>query len=354
MATAPAVGAQELPGSSQVNAVEVDSAAFVDDVRGQLRSLGIETPAVDKQLTDTVDAALLDAVPSAVAPAEQAETSEPAEPAETTQPDTAATEQAASAPAQQSDPNYVWRDDLSSRVLAGKPLAEEVLHRAPGSFYDAPAKPAASDAALAEGKSLYGPGTPLYVGNQMCTLTAAGYDAAGRKIGLTTGHCGDLGTPVSSADSWEVGQTGTVVARNDYFDYAVIEFDENAELSNSYNGITAGQLGGTAPAAGDTVCKNGVATGYTCGNTWVSGEEVTITQLCAAPGDSGAPVLRDGAVVGYVRGPALPLPGGIDASCRTPLQGALFVPTATFNLTSTLAHIDATGGPGAGLALPAN
>ncbi len=45
---------------------------------------------------------------------------------------------------------------------------------------------------MTRGKSLYGPGTPLYVNQDtMCTLTAAGTDAAGRKVGLTAGH-GDV------------------------------------------------------------------------------------------------------------------------------------------------------------------
>lgn len=326
-----------VPGSSGVELPEVviDSASFVDDVRGDLAGLGIEVPGVDKQITDSVDAALLDVVPGAVQP------EQPAEPVP-----------AAEAEYQAHDPNYVWKDDLPSRVLAGKPQSERVLHRAPGSFYDAPRKPAESEAAKAAGTSLYGPGTPLYVGDQMCTLTAAGYDSAGRKVGLTTGHCGEPGTPVTSADSWEVGPSGTIVERNDYYDYAVIEFGANAEVTDSYNGVTVGGLGGPTPAAGETVCKNGVATGHTCGNAWVAGDEVTVAQLCAAPGDSGAPVIRGGQVVGYVRGPAVPLPGGFDASCRTPLQGQLFVPTATFNLDPVLANIDEGGGVGAGMVLP--
>ena len=36
------------------------------------------------------------------------------------------------------DPNYVWRNDMFSKVAAGKAFREFVLHRAPGSYFDAP------------------------------------------------------------------------------------------------------------------------------------------------------------------------------------------------------------------------
>ncbi len=41
-------------------------------------------------------------------------------------------------------------------------------------------------------------------------------------------------------------EDGTVAARNEYLDYTVIEFGSKAEISRSYNGVTATQLGGTA------------------------------------------------------------------------------------------------------------
>ncbi len=55
--------------------------------------------------------------------------------------------------------------------------------------------------------------------------------------------------PFSSADSWQVGTTGTVAAKNEYLDYTVIEFGSKAEISRSYNGVTATQLGGNTSLA---------------------------------------------------------------------------------------------------------
>ena len=47
--------------------------------------------------------------------------------------------------------NYVWRTDPISKALAGKPTVDRVLHRVPGSFFDAPRTPPESDAALRRG-----------------------------------------------------------------------------------------------------------------------------------------------------------------------------------------------------------
>ncbi len=41
----------------------------------------------------------------------------------------------------------------------------------------------------------------------------------------------------------------TVAAKNEYLDYTVIEFGSKAEISRSYNGVTATQLGGNTSLA---------------------------------------------------------------------------------------------------------
>ena len=183
----------------------------------------------------------------------------------------------------------------------------------------------------------------------MCTLTAAGTDSQGRKVGITAGHCGNVGDPVSSADSWQVGPTGTVSARNTQLDYSVIEFGSKAEISRSYNGVTANGVGGTTNP-GDVTCKQGVATGRTCGMTFQHDEKITINQVCAMVGDSGAPVFRNGRIVGTVsRGlvPGLP-------SCRTPWQGALHNPTVVTNTDAIFADLNRREGVGSGFTLPEN
>lgn len=311
---------------------EVDSAAAIDDLRGQLASVGVHTSPVDQAVTRGVDKFIVDVVPGARYPEQIADTSQ--------------------LPPEAQDPNYVWRDDLPARLLAGKPHADYVLHRVPGSYFDAPRIPEESNQALTEGKALYGPGTPIYVGDDsMCTLTLAGIDTHGRKVGITAGHCGEVGDPVSSADAWQVGPSGTIVEKNDYYDYAVIEFGSNAEVTNSYNGVTVTDTGGTVNQ-GQVVCKHGVATGRSCGTTWLVGDDISVNQLCATAGDSGAPVMVGDRVVGYVSRGAIPVPGAQNLSCRTPLQGGLHAPTATGNIDQVLTRLDDGGGVGAGLRLP--
>lgn len=158
-----------------------------------------------------------------------------------------------------------------------------------------------------------------------------------------------MGDPVSSADSWQVGPTGTVVSKNAQLDYSLIEFGSQAEVTRSYNGVTAYGIGG-ATQPGDITCKRGVATGRTCGMTFQHSQKITINQVCAMVGDSGAPVLHNGRIVGSVsRGliPGLP-------SCRTPWQGALHNPTVVSNTDAIIADLNRREGVGSGFTIPEN
>ena len=246
-------------------------------------------------------------------------------------------------------PNYHWSTDPLDQVLAGKlPGSGAVLHRAPGSYFDAaPVPPEAVDAAE-RGHALMGAGTPIYVGDDsMCTLTAVGTDAQGRKVGLTAGHCGEVGESVYSADALGVGAAGTVVAKDLEYDYAVVELGSNTELTDNYGGVKVNGVGTMNAGLGTQLCKQGVATGYTCGTTWLAQPGFAITQVCAGAGDSGAPVLQDGRVVGSVTGGMLPF---YEISCRTPLQGPLFMPTLVSPIAPAVDSLNRTDAsrPGSG------
>ena len=249
----------------------------------------------------------------------------------------------------QADPNYHWRSDPVSKALAGKPFADRVLNRVPGSHFDAHRiYPGAADS-LRRGKSLYGPGTPIYVGPRgMCTVTAAGRDGAGRAVALTAGHCGNVGDQVASADSLEAGWSGRIVRKNPHLDYAVIQLGGNAELTASYNGSTIRSLGGAA-RPGQMLCKNGYATGVTCGHTWIADHNRHNTQVCAMAGDSGAPLYDGTRLVGMINGS--PLPPGINLECKTPLQGGLHAPTVSTNIDRIISDLNSAPGPGNGFRL---
>lgn len=242
-------------------------------------------------------------------------------------------------------PNYQWSNDPVSRFMAQTP--GPVLHRVGGSWFNSPDIPGESKEAEAKGKSLYGPGTPVFVGeNNLCTVTATGTDDEGRKLAITAGHCGEVGDTVVSADSWRVGPSGTVVSRSEKYDYEVIELGPNAEVTNSYNGVTANNVG--KQQAGSVACKQGVATGNTCGVVWMDDQALNPTQICAMRGDSGAPVLQGDTVVGMVDGGATP---DQRLSCQTPLQGAMHMPTMTVDFNRIVDDLNERGGVGAGFQL---
>lgn len=247
-------------------------------------------------------------------------------------------------------PNYHWRYDPVSKVMAQRPFKDRVLHRVAGSWFDQPDTPAASMQAESEGASLYGPSTPVYVGGrQLCTIAATGYDRDGRKIAITAGHCGNVGDPVASADSWRVGNSGTVIAHGGDLDYSVIELGSNARVTRSYNGVTVNSVGGETPSEGRRICKSGVATGTTCGNVWGKDSRTNISQVCAMPGDSGAPVMEGDRLVGMVSGGTIP---NYDLACRSPWQGDLFMPTVSTNMDAVVSDMDSKGGAGSGFRLP--
>lgn len=358
---APSADAQELPAPDQVPVV--DSAGFINHIRAELAKFGVATAPVDAAITDAVDAALtpaaqqLDQVAQSITlGAEQVIAAQNYATAPLTNPQPlgiAEVLEQATQPEfvpQGIDPFYEWRNDDFSKIMAAKPHEDFVLRRVPSSYFDAPRIPHESDVAMTQGKSLYGPGTPLYINDHtICTLAVAGYDAAGRKVGITAGHCGYVGSTVASGDSWQVGPSGTVMAVNPVLDYSVIEFGSNAEVTRSYNGVTVNSVGGPI-APGAIACKQGVATGYTCGASLYNLEQVNVNHICAMVGDSGAPVLLGDRAVGHITGGLSLTPIVVD--CVTPLQGALHSPSSATLMDSTLADLNRNGGVGAGFHLP--
>ena len=359
----------------------VDSAGFVDQARAHLEQWGIATPEVDEGITDAVDQQLANVLPkhrAAQGSKSKPQSASPStdttgiENAQATNEDPAHGTEKHNGASQHAegreyeglgerpaiienpaiDPHMRWVNDPLSKFLAGKPAEEFILHRVPGSWFDAPRIPEESNGHLAQGKSLYGPGTPLFVGDSgICTLAVAGTDAQGHKVGITAGHCGAEGDYVASADSWQVGNSGTIVASNPDYDYSVIEFGSNAEISRSYNDVTVDEIA-PGPRFGEQVCKNGVATGHTCGVHYGEARGLQFNQVCATLGDSGGPLLVGNRLVGVISGGANPT--GLDLSCRSPLQGFVHVPTMATDATTIINDINAKGSVGAGFQLPEN
>lgn len=213
-------------------------------------------------------------------------------------------------------------------------------HRVSGAYFTSPGVP--PEAIAARPTILVGPSTPLLIGDSLCTTMVAGRDAKGNSVAITAGHCGKAGDKVTSADDPKGTTIGTFVGAGAK-DNGVILLNGNTKLSNHYNNATITSLGGSATQ----VCKTGITTGTSCGPTiFQVGDELT-AQICAAPGDSGAPVYAGGRLIGLVSGGLSSLP-----SCITPLQGPLHSPVFISTWDGISADLNAAGGVGAGFRLP--
>lgn len=246
------------------------------------------------------------------------------------------------------DPHAV-ADDPVSKVLGATP--DPVHERVDGVWFSSPTAPAEAERIAADGRALMGPGTPIVVGDgSVCTLTAAGRDAAGRSIGITAGHCGAAGAPVRSMDAAEAGVVGTVDRVDATFDYAVLVLTSRAVVSATYGDTHLAGIG-PLPGPGQMACKQGIATGRTCGPTWIQGAPGSAasprasTQICAAPGDSGAPVFVGDRLVAMVKG------ADHAPACTTPLQGPLFAPTVVTSFQAQLDDMNLHDEPGRGFQL---
>ncbi len=217
-------------------------------------------------------------------------------------------------------------------------------HRVPGHYFTSPTAPRIQRAA--GNTPVVGPSTPVEIGNLICTISVAGFDRAGNKVAITAGHCGAPGTPVRSMDARGAGVIGQVVMRSS-LDYGVIRLRGDVQLTRNYGRAHINRLGGPIPATGATICKTGISTGTSCGPVLALSGANFFSHFCGSYGDSGAPVYRQGRLVGILNGGLQSLP-----SCRTPIQGPLHSPTISTAWNVIQAELNAHGGVGAGFRLP--
>ncbi|WP_433192062.1 S1 family peptidase [Nocardia sp. CA-107356] len=186
----------------------------------------------------------------------------------------------------------------------------------------------------------------LLGGRSTCTLTTVGYDHTDRLVGLTAGHCAEIGLSVQ-AETQQAGVIGTVAAVDHDNDFAVIEFDR-AKVT-PIRQVSQTFIGGIgAPARpGDIVCKNGRTSGFTCGVVWDTHGWWFQNQVCSEPGDSGGPVtIGDrlvGMNVGHIAITVLGVPV-FDIACESPVHD----PAVATHIGMILDTIDRSGGIGAG------
>jgi hypothetical protein len=155
--------------------------------------------------------------------------------------------------------------------------------------------------AAADDKVVLGGGAGIIVAGNNCTLTTIGHDKSGELVGFTAGHCGGPGAPVEA----EGAAVGTVAsADGDY--YEIIKFDPaKVNPVSNYGGFAINGVSGD-PNPGDTVCKDGAATGPDCVPIKPfldSTPDRPISRMHVGayqPGDDGGPVTSNGLLVGMI------------------------------------------------------
>jgi hypothetical protein len=190
--------------------------------------------------------------------------------------------------------------------------------------------------ASAAPRAAIGGGSGLVInGHFSCTLTTVGRDRSGALVGLTAGHCGNVGNPVVAQQFRGHGVIGRFVAKNAKLDYAVIALDPGKVTPvRRVGGTTITHVG--APVSFPAlICKEGRTTGHTCG--WAYGDvfasNQTWSQMCIAEGDSGGPVTSGTALVGMVN-------AYLAQACIGPAVGT--------NMNTIMGDLNRRGGAGAG------
>jgi hypothetical protein len=200
--------------------------------------------------------------------------------------------------------------------------------------------------ATAADKVVLGGGAGIVIDtNTLCTLTSIGTDNRGDLVGFTSAHCGGPGAKVAAEGDEAAGVLGQMVAGNDKFDYAVIQFDPNKVTPiNNFKGFPITGIG-PDPRFGQVACKLGRTTGYTCGVTWGPGDQpgTIVNQVCGRPGDSGAPVTVDDKLVGMIHGAFTD-----DWPTCVVKFIPLHTPAVTESINAVLGDVSARNRPGAG------
>ncbi|MCU1642737.1 MAG: hypothetical protein JWN03_3012 [Nocardia sp.] len=182
-----------------------------------------------------------------------------------------------------------------------------------------------------------------------CTLTTIGYDHDGKLVGITAGHCGEVGARIA-AEYTHSGGIGVIANKSAGNDWSVIDFDPTRVNPTKQVAQSVINSVGAPPNIGDMACKNGRTTGYTCGPVWETNRNWFRSQVCANHGDSGAPVILGDRLVGMVVAGTDFDAGPIDIQLPacTGAGDLIHAPELSTTMTMVLADIDRHGGVGAG------
>ncbi|MEU3018243.1 S1 family peptidase [Nocardiopsis sp. NPDC007018] len=157
-------------------------------------------------------------------------------------------------------------------------------------------------------------GDAYHMGGGRCSVGFAVTDSSGSDGFVTAGHCGTVGTTASSADGGGSGVFEQSVFPGD--DAAFVRATSNWTVTNLVNTYGTGSdqtVGGSSQApVGSAVCRSGSTTGWHCGSIEARGQSVsypegtvtdmTRTNVCAEPGDSGGAFISGDQAQGMTSG----------------------------------------------------
>lgn len=208
--------------------------------------------------------------------------------------------------------------------------------------------PSAVGVATAAPTAAVGGGTGIVIsGKYLCTMTSVGHDRQGNLVGLTAGHCGNLGETISLERNRGAGTVGRIVTKSKSWDFAVIRLDSSRVHAVRSVGKARISGVGTYPQPFTTVCKSGRTTGFSCGPTLLIDGPTALNYVCAAPGDSGSPIISKGRVVGMVNAIMNVAGRGTAIECIDPAF-PVFSPMIATKMTDILKVLNKTTAIGAG------
>ena len=129
---------------------------------------------------------------------------------------------------------------------------------------------------------------------------------------VTAGHCGTVGSSVQGGNGGTGQFRGSSFPGNDYAWVDAASTWTNTALVNRYNGTTVSVTNGNEAAVGASICRSGSTTGWRCGTVQAKNQNVTYpqgtvynltrTNACAEPGDSGGSFISGNSAQGMTSG----------------------------------------------------
>lgn len=151
-------------------------------------------------------------------------------------------------------------------------------------------------------------GDAYYPGNARCSI---GFAVEGGFV--TAGHCGSEGTEVSGHNQVAMGSVAGSSFPGDDHAWVSVNSDWTPQpLVNDYDGGSVTVAGSEEAAVGASVCRSGSTTGWHCGEIQAKDQTVnyaegtvyglTMTSVCAEPGDSGGSYISGDQAQGVTSG----------------------------------------------------